>query len=764
MARAPTRRVGRRNSAPLVPESPERIALQQQVERVKRRLKQIIKDASKKKGRCRPTDDVKWTTRLDKLIDKHWSNPLSSPLTLPIRNSEHPILYDLIRQATVDQSKPSVLARKRKPWREEMVNALMSIIFGGDWRERQFTGRCVKPTKEQDVEWLDDFDELAKALTSGGLTLPIRWSEHRRFYNLIYDAVSMREDAVRTRKLRPWRLEMLNELMSNLEAVKNDPTGRSWVEIQFPGNYEQPKPTKEEDVEWLALYNKLAKALTSGGLTLPISQIQHARFYNLIRLATVAMHEAAVRTRKLRPWRLEMLNALMSNLEAVKNDPGGRSWIEIQFPEEQPTKEEDVQWLALYNKLAKALTSGGLTLPIRSSEHRRLYNLIYDATVAMCEGAVRTRELRPWRLEMLNALMSNLEAVKNDPDSRSWVEIQFPAANVPLPVFEDLLRLSSDEQGGDGATEQVQLTQEVLDRMETSRDVEDDLPEMDLRNRAKELIFFTAVAVLMRIMNITPTEAVRYDAMVSVSKGGGVQVLSKAQEQERNRANEERYYYSDAVLSFAVGFVRIWMENDEGSKPHAGYTTEKEWSRLLHLLECEFPEGGTNHAIRSACDCGHFAISKNDSESRTAFLQLFVSNSAEAHRHLKDYMYALFSGGDWSENPIAQTGFILPVALRGLATAVVNKIQEAIDVHGGSRVYIVNYPQESAHLPDVTHETVYEQATNTTPSLREYHDPVKAFDLEAHKALQEEKQEKQRAWFRARFNPPKRNLDGCTKS
>jgi len=359
--------------------------------------------------------------------------------------------------------------------------------------------------------------------------------------------------------------------------------------------------------------------------------------------------------------------------------------------------------------------------------------------------------------------MSNLPVVKNDRDSRSWVEIQFPGTNVPLPVLEDLLRLPSDEQGGDGATEQVQLTQEVLDRMETSRDVEDDLPEMDLRNRAKELIFFTAVAVLMRIMNITPTEAVRYDAMVSVSKGGGVQVLTKAQEKER-RANEERYYYSDAVLSFAVGFVRIWMENDEGSKPHAGYTTEKEWSRLLHLLECEIPEGGTNHAIRSACDCGHFAISKNDSESRTAFLQLFVSNSAEAHRHLKDYMYALFSGGDWSENPIAQTGFILPVALRGLATAVVNKIQEAIDVHGGSRVYIVNYPQESAHLPDVTHETVYEQATNTTPSLREYHDPVKAFDLEAHKALQEEKQEKQRAWFRARFNPPKRNLDGCTKS
>jgi hypothetical protein len=143
-------------------------------------------------------------------------------------------------------------------------------------------------------------------------------------------------------------------------------------------------------------------------------------------------------------------------------------------------------------------------------------------------------------------------------------------------------------------------------------------------------------------------------------------------------------------------------------------------------------------------------------------LQLFVSNSADAHRHLKDYMYALFSGGDWSKNPIAQTGFILPEALKGLVTAVVNKIQEAIDVRGGSRVYIVNYPQESAHLPDVTHETVYEKATNTTPSLREYHDPVKAFDLKAHKALKKKRQEKQSAWFRARFTP-KRNLR-CTKS
>ena len=507
----------------------------------------------------------------------------------------------------------------------------------------------------------------------------------------------------------------------------------------------------------------MAKALTSGGLTLPISQRQHRRFYNLIRHATLDQTESSVRTRELRPWRLEMLNALMSSLPAVKNDPDGRSWIEIQFPEEQPkpTKEEDVQWLADYNELAEALTSGRLTLPISYGEHVRFYSRIRYATVAMHEDAVRTRKLRPWRLEMLNALMSNLPAVKNDPGGRSWVEIQFPVANVPLPVLEDLLRLSSDEQGGDGATEQVQLTQEVLDRMETSRD-EDFLPEMDLRNRAKELIFFTAVAVLMRIMNITPTEAVRYDAMVSVGKNGSVELLAKAQEQERNRANEERYYHSDAVLSFAVGLVRIWMENDEGSpKPHAhGYTTEKEWSRLLHLLECELPGGGTNHAIRSACDCGHFAISKNDSKSRTAFLQLFVKDSAKAHRHLADYMYALFSGGDWSKNPIAQTGFILPEALKGLATAVVNKIQEAIDVHGGSRVYIVNYPQESAHLPDVKHETVYEKATNTTPSLREYHDPVKAFDLKAHKALKKKRQEKQSARLTGWLTTPQKKSPG----
>ena len=738
MARAPTRRVGRRISAPLIPESPERIALQQQVERVKRRLKQIIKDASKKKGRCRPTDDVKWTTKLDKLIDDHWTKKCS-PLTLPIRKNEHPILYDLIRQATVNKSKSHVLACKRKPWREEMVNALMSSIFGGDWRERQFTGRYVEPTKEQDVEWLADYDELDKALTSNELTLPIRWSEHPRLCLLIYSSAIMGQS-----EFRPWRAEMINALMSSH-------LGPDWKDKQFPGRRQKPKPTKEEDVEWLADFDELAKALTSGGLTLPIRYSEHSRFYSLIYDATVAMYEEAVRRRELRPWRLEMLNELMS----LRFGPG---WKDKQFPEEQPKPtEEDVKWLDLYNELAEALTSGRLTLPIRPREHSRFYNLIYNAILRQTENAVRTRELRPHRPEMLNALMSNLPVVKNDPGGRSWIEIQFPGTNVPLPVLEDLLR-----QGGDGATEQVQLTQEVLDRMETSRE-EDDLPAMDLRNRAKELIFFTAVAVLMRIMNITPTEAVRYDAMVSVSKGGGVQVLTKAQEKERNRANEERYYHSDAVMSFAVGLVRIWMENDEGSpKPHAGYPTEKEWSRLLHLLKCELPRGGTNHAIRSACDCGHFAISKNDSKSRTAFLQLFVSNSADAHRHLKDYMYALFSGGDWSKNPIAQTGFILPEALKGLVTAVVNKIQEAIDVRGGSRVYIVNYPQESAHLPDVTHETVYEKATNTTPSLREYHDPVKAFDLKAHKALKKKRQEKQSAWFRARFTP-KRNLR-CTKS
>ena len=512
-----------------------------------------------------------------------------------------------------------------------------------------------------------------------------------------------------------------------------------------------------DDTEWVTKLGKIIDRMKQGQLKLPIKASEHPCERMLIYEATIKPAKKAVRAREHNPWRPQMADEALSEI-------CGPDWKDVQFPGRWPQqhKEEDVEWLDDYNKLAELLTSGGLTLPIKQSEHCRFCLLIYDATVSMHEKAVRTRELRPWRLEMLNALMSNLPAVKNDPGGRSWVEIQFPGANVPLPVLQDLLRLSSDEQGGDGATEQVQLTQEVLDRMEMSRE-EDDLPEMDLRNRAKELIFFTAVAVLMRIMNITPTEAVRYDAMVSVSKGGGVQVLTKAQEKERNRANEERYYHSDAVLSFAVGLVRIWMENDEGSpKPHAGYPTEKEWSRLLHLLECELPEGGTNHAIRSACDCGHFAISKNDSKSRTAFLQLFVSNSAEAHRHLKDYMYALFSGGDWSKNPIAQTGFILPEALKGLVTAVVNKIQEAIDVRGGSRVYIVNYPQESAHLPDVTHETVYEKATNTTPSLREYHDPVKAFDLKAHKALKKKRQEKQSAWFRARFTP-KRNLR-CTKS